>query len=38
MANRARNHNSINHSRQIQYLKKGVVMLPKLKEEKKGKK
>lgn len=38
MANRARVHNKMNHNRQKQYLSKGVVMLPKIKEEKKGNK
>lgn len=37
MANRARNHNNRNHDRQMQYLKKGIVMLPTLKEERKKK-
>ena len=38
MAKRARLHNALNHDRQMEYLRKGVVMLPKLKDEKKGKK
>lgn len=39
MANRAKAHNESNHTRQINYLRKRVVMLPTLREEtKKGKK
>lgn len=38
MAKRARVNNKMNHSRQLDYLRKGVIMLPKLKDEKKGKK
>ena len=38
MAKRARVHNKMNHSRQLDYLRKGVVMLPKVKDEKKGNK
>lgn len=38
MARRARVHNKTNHSRQLDYLRKGVVMLPKVKDEKKGNK
>ena len=38
MAKRARLHNALNHSRQVEYLRKGVVMLPTIKEEKKNKK
>lgn len=42
MANRAKAHNESNHIRQINYLRKRVVMLPTLREEKeetkKGKK
>lgn len=29
MANRAKNHNRLNHKRQLAYLAMGVVMLPK---------
>lgn len=36
MANRARNTNEANNSRQIRYLRDGIVMLPTLKEEKKA--
>ena len=35
MANRAKIANDKNHDRQIRYLKKGIVMLPTLKDEKK---
>lgn len=44
MANRAKTHNESNHTRQINYLRQRVVMLPTLREEieekkaKKGKK
>lgn len=41
MANRAKAHNESNHTRQINYLRKRVIMLPTLREEKgekKGKK
>lgn len=38
MANRARTPNNQNHSRQIRYLRNGIVMLPKLRDEKKGNK
>lgn len=38
MAKRARVHNKMNHSRQLNYLRKGIVMLPKVKDEKKGNK
>lgn len=36
MAKRAKVHNAKNHARQLGYLRRGVVMLPTLKEEKKG--
>lgn len=38
MANRAKRANHKNHDRQAQYLAKGIVMLPTLREEKKQKK
>ncbi len=37
MAQRAKGKNYANHNRQIDYLRKGVVMLPTLKEEKERK-
>ena len=36
MAQRARIHNQMNHNRQTKYLRQGIVMIPTLKEEKKG--
>ena len=41
MANRAKAHNESNHTRQINYLRRRIVMLPTIREEieeKKGKK
>ena len=38
MAQRARTFNQRNHNRQIEYLRKGTVMLPTLKEERNNKK
>lgn len=38
MSKRARVNNDQNHSRQLRYLRKGIVMLPTLKEERKEKK
>ena len=38
MANRAKAHNESNHTRQINYLRKRVIMLPTLREEKGEKK
>ena len=35
MAKRAERTNKRNHSRQLEYLRKGIVMLPTLKEERK---
>ena len=37
MSNRAMVPNKKNHARQIEYLRKGIVMIPKLKDEKKRK-
>lgn len=36
MAKRAKVHNAMNHNRQKEYLKKGIVMLPTLREEKRS--
>lgn len=33
MSQRARTKNEMNHKRQIEYLRKGVVMIPTLREE-----
>lgn len=38
MANKARRNNVLNHKRQIEYLRKGVIMLPTLIEERRKKK
>lgn len=38
MAKRARLHNALNHRRQLQYLEKGVVMLPTKAEERQTRK
>lgn len=37
MSQRARAANTRNHVRQLEYLRKRIVMLPKLRDEKKGK-
>ena len=33
MAQKAKRHNQLNHSRQLRYLEKGIVMLPTKREE-----
>ena len=38
MANRAKAANIANHGRQMEYLRQGVVMIPKLEETKKSRK
>lgn len=38
MANRAKAHNESNHTRQINYLRRRIVMLPTIREEIEGKK
>ena len=37
MSSRTKKNNEANHARQLRYLKKGIVMLPKLRDEKKTK-
>ena len=37
MSSRTKKSNEANHRRQLGYLKKGIVMLPKLRDEKKTK-
>ena len=38
MSQRAKTKNQMNHNRQLEYLRKGVVMIPTLREEVKNKK
>lgn len=38
MSQRARTKNEMNHKRQIEYLRKGIVMIPTLREEVKARK